>query len=275
MRVGAVAKKLGMSSLFTESGEQVAVTVLRLEKCRVMAHLKTAEGEDKVQLAVGEPPGKLKKSLAGQFKKRKVKPARFCAEFKVKGELPPANGTLVAGHFVVGQKVDVQATSIGKGFAGVIKRHNFSGLGASHGVSVSHRSGGSTGQCQDPGRTFKGKKMAGRMGNAKVTIQNLEVVATDDEDNLIVIKGAVPGAKNSIVRIVDAVKSKAEGLPTPGSFAGAKAREQNPAAPEAESDESKVEGARPEPSPKDDEKTDAQKEERADKREDKNEGKGS
>ena len=220
MRVGAVAKKLKMSSLFTADGAQVPVTVLRLEPCRVMAHLKTPSGGNKVQLAVGEAKSKRKKSLAAQFAKHEVGLARFCTEFSVGGTLPPPGKELAAAHFVVGQKVDVQATSIGKGFAGVIKRHNFSGLGASHGVSVSHRSSGSTGQCQDPGRTFKGKKMAGRMGGVKVTIQNLEVVATDDEDNLIVLKGAVPGARNSLVRIRDAVKVKADNLPTPGVFVG-------------------------------------------------------
>lgn len=219
MRIGAVAKKLGMSSLFNDNGSQVPVTVLRLERCCVMAHFKTASGGNKVQLAVGEARSRQKKSLLGQFTKSNVKAGRFCAEFKVSDEpLPPKGKVLAAGHFVVGQKVDVQATSIGKGFAGVIKRHNFSGLSASHGVSVSHRSGGSTGQCQDPGRTFKGKKMPGRMGNAKTTVQNLEVVATDNDNDLVIVKGAVPGARNCLVRISDAVKVKAENLPSPGFF---------------------------------------------------------
>jgi len=200
MRVGAVAKKLGMSSLFKDDGTKIPVTVLRVEPNKVIGAVN-----NNVMLAIGKAGNNQKKPQAGLFAKHKVD-AAFVREFRVSKEehIPPKNTQLKASHFAVGQRVDVQATSKGKGFAGVMKRHNFSGLSASHGVSISHRSGGSTGQCQDPGRTFKGKKMAGRMGGVTVTTQNLEVVVADD--NLLVLKGAVPGATNGYVRVQDAVK---------------------------------------------------------------------
>ena len=203
MRVGAVAKKLGMSSLFRDDGTKIPVTLLKVEPSLVLGVSKTASRN--VQVAVGTPKNKQKKPQAQFFAKHKTS-ARFLTEFRVSSDdkIPTAKSTIGANHFAVGQKVDVQATSKGKGFAGVMKRHNFAGLSASHGVSISHRSAGSTGQCQDPGRTFKGKKMAGRMGGGRVTIQNLEVVAVDE--TLLVLKGAVPGATNGYVRVQDAVK---------------------------------------------------------------------
>ncbi|MCH7485880.1 MAG: 50S ribosomal protein L3, partial [Proteobacteria bacterium] len=185
------------------------------------------------------------------FAKSKVEPKRKMAEFRVSEDAMVDVGTeLSAAHFVDGQFVDVSGTSIGKGFAGVIKRHGFSGLGASHGVSLSHRSQGSTGQCQDPGKVFKGKKMAGQMGNVTVTTQNLEVVGTDPERGLILVKGAVPGSKGGYVRIADAVKKPSpDGLPFPCAIRGQEADssagdtdEAADAAPEESKDESKDEG---------------------------------
>ena len=209
MRTGILAQKLGMTRTFTEDGEHVPVTVLKVENCHVVAvRRRDSDGYDAVQIGGGVAKVKnVGKPMRGHFAKAKVKPTRKLAEFRVSADaLLEVGQELSPDHFVPGQYVDVAGVSIGKGFAGVMKRHHFSGLRASHGVSVSHRSGGSTGQSQDPGRVFKGKKMAGHMGDRRVTIQNLRIVSTDPEEGLILVRGAVPGAKGGWVRIIDAVK---------------------------------------------------------------------
>jgi len=209
MRSGVIAKKLGMTRLFMEDGRQVPVTVLQMEQCQVVAQ-RTAErdGYTAVQLGVGTAKAKnVTQPMRGHFAKANVAPKRKLCEFRVSAEnLIDVGEEITADHYFAGQKVDVAGTSIGKGFAGAMKRHNFGGLRASHGVSISHRAHGSTGQCQDPGKVFKGKKMAGHMGSARVTVQNLEVVRTDADRGLIMVKGAVPGAKGGWVTIKDAVK---------------------------------------------------------------------
>lgn len=198
-----------MTRLFQEDGTHTPVTVLRLEKCEVVAQRTTeTHGYDALQLGVGSAKVKnTSGAMRGHFAKAKVEPKAKLAEFRVSADaLVDVGSELTASHFVKGQSVDVASTSKGKGFAGAMKRHNFSGLRATHGVSISHRSHGSTGQCQDPGKVFKGKKMAGHMGAKRVTVQNLEVVGTDEERGLILVSGAVPGAKQSWVYISDAVK---------------------------------------------------------------------
>jgi large subunit ribosomal protein L3 len=209
MRTGLLAKKLGMTRLFGIDGSHVGVTVLQVEECDVVA-VKTVErdGYTAVQLGVGRAkPKNVTQPMRGHFAKAKVEPKRKLGEFRVAEDAVLEVGQrLSAEHFVEGQLVDVCGTSLGKGFAGPMKRHNFAGLRASHGVSVSHRSHGSTGNRQDPGRVFKNKKMAGHMGAERVTVQNLEVFGVDAERGLVLIKGGVPGAKNSYVRITDAVK---------------------------------------------------------------------
>lgn len=225
MRTGLIAQKVGMSRVFTEIGEHVPVTVLKVENCQVVAS-KTSDrdGYDAVQLGVGAAKVKnTSKALRGHFAKAKVEPKRKVAEFRVTADnlLEPGK-ELSAKHFVVGQYVDISGTSIGKGFAGAMKRHNFAGLEASHGVSISHRSHGSVGQCQDPGRIFKGKKMAGHLGDHKTTTQNLLVMSADEEQGVILIRGAVPGAKGSYVLISDAVKrALPPSAPMPAAFKGA------------------------------------------------------
>jgi len=216
-----------MTRLFMEDGKQIPVTVLQLEGLQVVAQ-RTAEkdGYTAVQLGAGAAKAKrTSKAMRGHFAAAKVEPKRKLAEFRVSPEnLIEVGAELSAEHFVTGQKVDVSGTSIGKGFAGAMKRHNFGGLRASHGVSISHRSHGSTGQCQDPGRVFKGKKMAGHMGAARITTQNLEVVRTDAERGLVFIKGAVPGSKGGWVTVKDAVKKKLpDGVPFPAALKGAAA----------------------------------------------------
>lgn len=227
MRSGVIAKKVGMTRLFMDDGRQVPVTVLQLDNLQVVAQ-RTSEkdGYTAVQLGAGSPKAKrVSKAMRGHFAAQKVEPKRKLAEFRVtEDNLIDVGAEISAEHFLEGQKVDVSGTSIGKGFAGAMKRHNFGGLRASHGVSISHRSHGSTGQCQDPGRVFKGKKMAGHMGSVRVTTQNLEVVKTDADRGLIMIKGAVPGSKGGWVTIKDAVKKKApEGLPFPAALKAAEA----------------------------------------------------
>ncbi|MEJ1993031.1 MAG: 50S ribosomal protein L3 [Maritimibacter sp.] len=222
MRSGILAKKVGMTRLFMEDGKQIPVTVLQLENLQVVAQ-RTAEkdGYSAVQLGAGSAKAKrTSKAMRGHFAAAKVEPKRKLVEFRVSPEnLIEVGAELSAEHFVEGQKVDVSGTSIGKGFAGAMKRHNFGGLRATHGVSISHRSHGSTGQCQDPGRVFKGKKMAGHMGAARVTTQNLEVVRTDADRGLVFIKGAVPGSKGGWVTVKDAVKKKMpEGVPFPAAL---------------------------------------------------------
>jgi len=209
LRSGVIAKKLGMTRLFMEDGRQVPVTVLQLDTCQVVAQ-RTAEkdGYSAVQLGAGVAKAKrTSQAMRGHFAVANVAPKRKIAEFRVDPEnLIGVGEEITADHYFEGQFVDVSGTSIGKGFAGAMKRHNFGGLRASHGVSISHRSHGSTGQCQDPGKVFKGKKMAGHMGAARVTTQNLQVVKTDSDRGLIMVKGAVPGSKGGWVTIKDAVK---------------------------------------------------------------------
>ena len=219
MRTGLIARKLGMSRLFGDDGTHVPVTVLDAGDCQVVAQkVQDRDGYSALQLGLGKAKVKnVGKAMRGHFAKAKVEPKQKLVEFRVSEDALVDVGTeLSAAHFVTGQFVDVTGTSIGKGFAGGIKRHGFSGLRASHGVSVSHRALGSTGQCQDPGKVFKGKKMAGQMGNVRVTAQNLKVVGTDTERGLILVKGAVPGSKGGYVRISDAVKKKLpDGAPFP------------------------------------------------------------
>jgi len=222
MRSGLLAEKLGMMRVFSASGEDIAVTVLSLGGCQVVAQ-KTSDrdGYSAVQLGSGTIKVKnVPRAMRGHYAKANVEPKRRLAEFRVSDDnLIEVGATMKADHFTAGQKVDVSATSIGKGFAGAMKRHNFSGLRASHGVSISHRSLGSTGQCQDPGKVFKGKKMAGHMGSVRVTTQNLEVIRTDVERGLVLVRGAVPGPKSGWVLVRDAVKrALPEGAPFPGSF---------------------------------------------------------
>jgi len=222
MRSGVIAQKLGMTRIFAEDGTHVPVTVLGLQNCQVVAQ-RTQEKDGYTALQLGAGLAKAKntpKAQRGQFAAAKVEPKRHVAEFRVTPEnLIEVGAALLADHFAVGQKVDVTGTSVGKGFAGVMKRHNFGGLRATHGVSVSHRSHGSTGQRQDPGKVFKGKKMAGHMGDVRVTTQNIVVVSTDVERGLIMVRGSVPGAKGAWIMVRDAVKiGKQDGVQYPGSF---------------------------------------------------------
>jgi large subunit ribosomal protein L3 len=222
MRCGVIAQKVGMSRVFTDAGEHVPVTVLRLAKCQVIAHrTKDKNGYVALQLGAGSrKPKNLTKADRGRFAAAKVEPKRKLAEFRVDdGDLIPVGAELTADHFVVGQFVDVTGTSIGKGYAGPMKRWNFGGLRASHGVSISHRSHGSTGGRQDPGKTFKNKKMAGHMGVDRVTTLNLKVVQTDVGRGLILVEGAVPGPKGGWITLRDAVKKQLpKDAPKPGKF---------------------------------------------------------
>ncbi len=230
MRTGLIAQKLGMSRLFNEEGAHVPVTVLKVDKCEVVA-VRTAErdGYTAVQLGVGKAKVRnLSKAQRGHFAKAKVEPKRKLAEFRVTPDaVLDVGAEVVANHFVPGQFVDVTGITIGKGFAGSMKRWNFGGLRATHGVSVSHRSHGSTGNRQDPGRTFPNKKMAGHLGVERVTTLNLKVVATDVDQGLIMIHGAVPGAEGGYVLVRDAVKRKLpKDVPFPAAVrAGAGAEE--------------------------------------------------
>jgi large subunit ribosomal protein L3 len=209
MRTGLLAEKLGMTRLFEDDGSHSPVTVLRVQDCEVVAARRPErEGYAAVQIGVGKAKTKnVTKPMRGHFAKANVAPKARLAEFRVSEDALLEPGTaLSVEHFVVGQYVDVAGISIGKGFAGAMKRWGFHGLRASHGVSLSHRSHGSTGQRQDPGKVFKGKKMAGHMGDRRVTVQNLEVVGIDKERGLVLVRGGVPGAKGGYVRITDAVK---------------------------------------------------------------------
>jgi large subunit ribosomal protein L3 len=222
MRSGVIAQKIGMMRLFTESGEHVPVTVLRLGNCQVVAH-RTKDDNGYVALQLGSGVRKVQRTTKadrGHFAVAKVEPKRKLAEFRVDADaLIPVGAEITADHFVVGQYVDVTGTSTGKGFAGPMKRWNFAGLRASHGVSASHRSHGSTGGRQDPGKTFKNKKMAGHMGVERVTTLNLKVMQTDIERGLILVEGAVPGVKGGWIMVRDAVKKKLpDGVPKPGKF---------------------------------------------------------
>ncbi len=209
LRSGVIAKKVGMTRLFLEDGRQVPVTVLQLDGLQVVAQ-RTADKDGYTAVQLGAGTAKVKRvsqPMRGHFAVANVAPKRKLVEFRVAPEnLIGVGEEITADHYFAGQFVDVSGTSIGKGFAGAMKRHNFGGLRASHGVSISHRSHGSTGQCQDPGKVWKGKKMAGHMGAARVTTQNLQVVKTDAERGLIMVKGAVPGSKGGWVTIKDAVK---------------------------------------------------------------------
>jgi large subunit ribosomal protein L3 len=225
MRSGLIAQKLGMTRIFADDGSHVPVTVLSLQNCQVVAQ-RTADKDGYVALQLGAGQAKAKnatKAERGQFAVAKVEPKRHVAEFRVdESNLIEVGATLQADHFVEGQLVDVTGTSIGKGFAGGMKRWNFGGLRATHGVSVSHRSIGSTGGRQDPGRTFKNKKMPGHMGDRRITTQNLKVVKTDVERGLIMVQGSVPGAKGAWIMVKDAVKKPApQGAAFPGSFKAA------------------------------------------------------
>jgi len=209
MRSGVNAQKVGMTRVFTDDGINVPVTVLRMENVQVVSQrTNDKNGYSAVQLGAGKAKVKnVSQPMRGHYAVAKVEPKRKLAEFRVSEEnMLDVGAEITADHFVPGQKVDVTGTSIGKGFAGAMKRHNFRGLRATHGVSVSHRSHGSTGQCQDPGKVFKGKRMAGHMGATRVTTQNLEIVKTDVERGLLLVKGAVPGSKGSWIMVRDAVK---------------------------------------------------------------------
>ena len=239
MRSGVIAQKVGMTRVFTEAGAHVPVTVLRLANCQVVAHrTKDKNGYVALQLGSGtRKPKNLTKADRGHFAVAKVEPKRKLAEFRVSDDaVIPVGAEITADHFVVGQFVDVTGTTIGKGYAGAMKRWNFGGLRATHGVSISHRSIGGTGGRQDPGKTFKNKKMAGHLGDERVTTLNLKVVQTDVERGLILVEGAVPGAKGGWIMVRDAVKKALpKEAPKPGKFkvaAGASAPAE--AAPAAE-----------------------------------------
>ena len=246
MRSGLITQKLGMTRVFSDDGHHTPVTVLKVDNCQVVAQ-RTADKDGYTALQLGAGLAKVKRvsrAERGRFAVAKVEPKRKLAEFRVsEGNLIDVGAEMTADHFVAGQFVDATGTSIGKGFAGGMKRHNFGGLRASHGVSISHRAHGSTGQCQDPGKVFKGKKMAGHMGSERVTAQNLEVIETDLDRGLILVKGAVPGSKGGWVFLKDAVKRKLpDEAPLPGAFRMAAAAEQAPAE-EAPAEEPAAEAA--------------------------------
>ena len=222
MRCGVIVRKLGMSRIFNDKGEHIPVTVLRLEDTEVLS-TKTIEKDGYTAVQLGFGNKKLKhttKPMRGVFAKSNIEPKKKVAEFRVSSDaLLNVGDKLSVNHYVAGQKVDAIGVSQGKGFAGAMKRHNFGGMQASHGVSVSHRAHGSTGNSQDPGRTWKGKKMAGQYGNVRITTQNLTVVKLIENDNLILVEGSVPGSKNGIVMLKDAIKSKVpEAAPFPAGL---------------------------------------------------------
>jgi len=225
MRTGLIAQKLGMTRVFTEDGNHLPVTVLKVDNCQVVAvRDQEKDGYTAVQLGVGKAKVKnVSKPMRGHFAKAKLEPKRKLVEFRVeKDGLLEVGAELSATHFVPGQFVDVVGTSKGRGFSGVMRRHNFGGLRATHGVSISHRSHGSTGQRQDPGKVFKNKRMAGQYGDVRVTTQNLRVVSTDGDRGLIIIAGAVPGAEGGYVLVKDAAKRKPpKGLPFPAALRSA------------------------------------------------------
>jgi large subunit ribosomal protein L3 len=240
MRSGVIAQKVGMTRVYTEEGVSVPVTVLRMEKVQVVSQrTKEKNGYNAVQLGAGYAKVKnTTKPMRGHFAAAKVEPKRKLAEFRVSEEnMLPVGAEIIAAHYMPGQYVDVTGTTIGKGFAGAMKRHNFGGLRASHGVSISHRSHGSTGQCQDPGKVFKGKKMAGHMGNTKVTTQNLQVVRVDVDRGLVLVKGAVPGSKGGWVTLKDAIK---KAVHPDAIFPAARRRDAEAAAEAAEEAEAAV-----------------------------------
>jgi len=238
MRTGVIAKKLGMARFFDEAGTHVPVTVLSLEGCTVVAQrTQDKDGYVALQLGAGaKKPKNTSKAMRGHFAKAEVEPKRELAEFRVSEDmLIDVGAEITADHFLAGQKIDVTGVTVGKGFQGAMKRWNFGGMRATHGVSVSHRAHGSTGQRQDPGKTFKGKKMAGHLGQETVTTLNLTVWRVDVERGLILVKGAVPGAEGDFVKIRDAVKKAApKDVPTPGAFRKAGEEPKAPAAAEEE-----------------------------------------
>jgi len=211
MRTGLIAKKVGMSRVFDQDGLNIPVTLLQLDNCRVLEKKTLRKnGYNALLISYGKKKkNRINKCAKGFFTKIKEEPSIKQKEFRVSEEgMLDVGSEITTDHFIVGQKVDVRGETIGKGFAGGMKRHNFGGNRASHGVSISHRSHGSTGQCQDPGKVFKGKKMAGRLGGVYRTIQNLEVIKTLKNENLIIVKGSVPGPKGLFVTIFDSVKFK-------------------------------------------------------------------
>lgn len=222
MRTGLIARKVGMTRVYGGEGEHIPVTVMHVDGVQVVGQrTKDKNGYTAIQLGAGAAKAKrLTKADRGQFAKASVEPKQKVVEFRVSdGNLVDVGSELSAAHFLVGQKVDVTGVTIGKGFAGAMKRHNFGGLRATHGVSVSHRSHGSTGQRQDPGKVFKNKRMAGHMGDVQCTTQNVEVVRIDEERGLILLKGAIPGSKGGWVEIRDAVRVDApKDLPTPAAL---------------------------------------------------------
>lgn len=234
MRTGLLGQKLGMTRVFDDAGRHVPVTVVKIDGCQVVAQrTKEKDGYTAVQLGVGKAKAKnTPRPMRGHFAKAEVEPKAWLAEFRVSEDaMVDVGAELTADHFLPGQYVDVAGTSIGKGFAGAMKRHNFSGLRATHGVSISHRSHGSTGQCQDPGRVFKGKKMAGHMGAERVTIQNLMIARADADEGTLLIRGAVPGSKGTWVMVSDAFKKALpDGVPMPAGV-------RTEAAPESAPDE--------------------------------------
>src|SRR5579883_215513 len=250
-RTGLVAQKVGMTRLFNAEGDQVPVTVLKVDECRVIAQ-RTADtnGYTAIQIGVGKAKVKnLSKAMRGHFAKAKVEPRKKVVEFRVSPDaLVDVGAVITVDHFVAGQHVDVTGITIGKGFAGGMKRWNFGGLRATHGVSVSHRSHGSTGNRQDPGRTFPGKKMAGHLGHEQVTTLNLKVVSIDADKGLIMIKGSVPGSDGGWVLVRDAVKRpRSKDLPFPAAIrasaeAAAPAVEAAPEAPANETPTTEGEG---------------------------------
>jgi large subunit ribosomal protein L3 len=246
MRTGVIAKKVGMTRLFQEDGRHVPVTVLALEDCQVVSH-RTAERDGYVALQVGSGEAKQKnvnKPQREHFAKAQVGLKMKVAEFRVENEeaLLPVGATISAEHFIAGQKVDITGHTQGKGFAGAMKRWGFGGLRATHGVSISHRSHGSTGNRQDPGKVFKNKKMAGHMGDRQRTQQNLEVVRTDAARGLIFVKGSVPGAKNSWMLVRDAVKlPMPEEAPFPGAILDLNAVPANDEVPQQATEDAAVE----------------------------------
>jgi large subunit ribosomal protein L3 len=250
MRTGVIAKKLGMTRFFDEAGAHVPVTVLSLEGCQVVAQ-RTADKDGYVALqlgAGGKKPKNTSKGERGHFAKAQVEPKRAVAEFRVSEDaLIDVGAEITADHYVPGQKIDITGVTVGKGFAGAMKRWNFGGMRATHGVSVSHRAHGSTGNRQDPGRTFPGKKMAGHLGQETVTTLNLTVWRVDAERGLILVRGAVPGTEGSFVKIRDAVKAALPAeAPKPGAFKGGGAAEAAPETPAAEETQAPEASAAPE-----------------------------
>ena len=250
MRCGVVARKLGMSRIFNNNGEHVPVTVLRMEDVEVLS-IKTIENHGYTALQLGFCNKKQKnvtKPLRGVFAKAKIHPKEKVVEFRVSQDaILKVGDKLGVNHFIAGQKVDVVGISQGKGFSGAMKRHNFGGMQASHGVSISHRSHGSTGNSQDPGRTWKGKKMAGQYGNVRITIQNLKVVKLLEDQDLILIEGSVPGSKNGVVLLRDAIKYKIpQDVPFPAGLRSENQKDKDVSSPNLDDDKkitSDIEGA--------------------------------